>query len=426
MLDQLWLVWSLPLPFVFFYYRFATNRTKFVNKDLSFRVHSPFIIFQVTTKGGSPIVAEVVTRVKEVCNRIGYENYRVDVLTDDPRDFFDATMIYTPRDFQTAHRSRFKSRALHYAVLWRRVRGDNTIDKWVFHLDEESLVKEQTVISILKHICGNNPTVISEGPITYPNRMFEGGYLTRFSEAMRPFICYDCIHQMGGKRIPIHMHGSNLLIRSDIEDRVGWDFGTVASEDQRFGHEAYLMLVEGAKGEGPELPLMPANRVFGWHGGLIEEQPPLSIASWIKQRQRWFIGNIHNIRFGRLPGKIKLEICLRWGIWMAGFPAGLVSLLALFLHQAVPFGWNLALSIVTILWLLSFQIGMRLNLLHAGLPLKRKLWIHLQLLVLTPLVGFIETFAAISAPFKMKNWNWVPTAKQVETPQLVQVRVAAH
>src|SRR5205807_10665409 len=157
------------------------------------------------------------------------------------------------------------------------VKGENYFGKLGCSLDEGSRGKKPTVFSMLKHIGGNNPTVSSEGPITYPNRMFEGGYLTRFSEAMRPIICYDCIHQMGGKRIPIHMHGSNLLIRSDIEDRVGWDFGTVASEDQRFGHEAYLMLVEGAKGEGPELPIMPANRVFGWHGGLIEEKPTLSI-----------------------------------------------------------------------------------------------------------------------------------------------------
>ncbi len=413
MFDYLWIAWLFPLPFFLYFYRFVINRSRFINNDLDFRVHSPFIIFQVTTKGASHVVAEVVARVKDVCKSIGYDNYRVDVLTDYPGDFFDANMIHTPRFFETPHQSRFKSRALHYAVLWRRQRGENTADIWIFHLDEESFVTPQTVISVLKHIA-QNPTPISEGPIIYPNRLFEGSFLTRFSEAMRPFICYDCVHQMEGKVIPLHMHGSNLLVRSDIEDKVGWDFGTVASEDQRFGHEAYLMLVSAAEDQrfGYEAAHLLGPTVFGWHGGVLEEQPPLSIRSWVRQRQRWFIGNMHNMRHGRLPWRVKLEIFVRWGTWMAGFPAGLISLAALFIPQEIPLALHVTLSIVAALWILSYQIGMRLNLMRLKLPLWKKVLTHLELLVLTPVIGLIETFSAISAPFKMRNWRWVPTEKQ--------------
>lgn len=420
MFEQLWVAWLLPLPFLLYYYRFATNHSRFQNNHAAPipMVVSPFIIFQITTKGNSPIVARVIERVRKVCDTIGYRNYRVDVSTDDPRDFYDANMIRTPRGFQTAHGGRFKSRALHYAVLWRREHGDNTRDKWIFHLDEESFVTEQTILSLLNHITGPNVSLISEGPIVYPNGIFDGNYLTRFSEAIRPFVCYDCIHQMSGKNVPLFMHGSNLLVRSDIEDRIGWDFGASSSEDQRFGQEAYLALHSASDIEGPRLDGTSGSSVFGWHGGILHEQPPLTVGSWIRQRQRWFIGNIDNLRHSRIPLRTKLNLIGRSVIWMAGFPAGLISIAALFIPQSIPFAIRLALVIVAALWLLSFQIGMRLNLMPSGLTVRSKAWLHLQLLALTFFVGLIETYAAISAPFRIRNWNWVPTEKQVNTPLL--------
>ena len=429
MLDQLWIAWLFPAPFLLlFWYRYFRHRKEFENKDLDLEIHSPFIIFQITTKGGSPIVARVIERVREVCSQIGYANYRVDVLTDDPRDFYDANMIRTPRGFESPHRSRFKSRALHYAVLWRRARGDNTADKWIFHLDEESFPTTQTIISVLKHITGSNPTPISEGPIVYSNGIFDGSFLTRFSEAVRPFICYDCVHQMSGSRIPLHMHGSNLLVRSDIEDRIGWDFGTVASEDQRFGQEAHLNLISAAEGLrfGPEARSKFGISVFGWHGGLLHEQPPLTVKSWVRQRQRWFIGNVFNLQHSKIPRSVKARIVARLITWMAGFPAGLISIAALFFPQDFPLLLRALLGVVTVGWVASFQVGMRMNLRPTALTNKQKRVFHLELLVLTPLVGLIETYSAVTAPLKIRNWQWIPTEKQNEATILAQATNRVH
>jgi egghead protein (zeste-white 4 protein) len=33
----------------------------------------------------------------------------------------------------------------------------------------------------------------------------------------------------------MHVHGSNLLVRSDIEDSIGWNFGPTLAEDEIFG-----------------------------------------------------------------------------------------------------------------------------------------------------------------------------------------------
>ena len=55
MLDQLWIAWLFPAPFLLlFWYRYFRHHKEFENKDLDLEIHSPFIIFQITTKGGSP------------------------------------------------------------------------------------------------------------------------------------------------------------------------------------------------------------------------------------------------------------------------------------------------------------------------------------------------------------------------------------
>jgi cellulose synthase/poly-beta-1,6-N-acetylglucosamine synthase-like glycosyltransferase len=88
------------------------------------------------------------------------------------------------------------------------------------------------------------------------------------------------------------LNGSNLLIRSDIEQEVGWDFiNCFISEDARFGYESTKKL----------------GKIFGWHGGLTIETPPASIKGLLKQRTRWYFGSILNLRYvpkARLPRRI--------------------------------------------------------------------------------------------------------------------------
>ena len=398
MLDSLWVVGLVPAPFiVYFFLQAVRYRRNYVNKDIDFKHSTPFVIFQVTTKDGPPVVADVIKRVREICALVDYHDYRIDVVINDPEKSFDANMIRVPREFQTPNKGRFKSRALHYAVLWRRERRENTQDNWIFHLDEESFVTKQGVLSVLKHTSAENPAPIAEGPIIYPNKMFEVSYLCRFSEALRPYICYDCVHQMTKKKVPIHMHGSNLLVRSDIEDRVGWDFEHItASEDQRFGHEAYVLLGPG---------------IFGWHGGVIEEQPPPTLSWWIKQRRRWFVGNMNNIWYGKVPLRVKAEVVGRWASWGTGFLSGLASVVALVVVQNLSLELQIALTLVAAIWFGSYQIGMRHNLKPLSLPLRLRLSIHAQLFFLTPVLGLIECYAAFSAPTKLKAWTWEPTAK---------------
>jgi cellulose synthase/poly-beta-1,6-N-acetylglucosamine synthase-like glycosyltransferase len=279
-------------------------------------------------------------------------------------------------------------------VEYRRLLKRNTKDVWVLHLDEESFITSHTLISILKYLGKPEPALVSEGPIIYPNKMFELG-ITRYSESLRPYTCYNCVSQMTGS-VPTNMHGSNLLVRADIEDAVGWDFeGIGASEDQRFGHEVWRR----------------NGSVFGWHGGLLEEQPPLTVSDLISQRRRWLIGNLSNARVGRLPLRKKVNSIAQSISWIAGFPAGIASILALLLPQNMPWWLHMLLVGSTLLWLLSYQIGLAHNIRPFHFSITRRMREHLSVLILTVPLGLMETYAAFTAPFYMRRWVWVSTPK---------------
>jgi cellulose synthase/poly-beta-1,6-N-acetylglucosamine synthase-like glycosyltransferase len=380
---------------VYFFISYVRENQRLINKDLSEPIQrNTRMIFQVTSKNCPSIVQEAVNRIIEVARKTEYTNYRIDVVTDREATVSGANMIVVPRAYQTKNRARYKSRSLHYAVEYRRLRQDNTKDIWILHLDEESFVTSQTLISILKYLGRPEPALVCEGPIIYPNRMFEMG-ITRYSESLRPYTCYNCVSQMTGS-VPTSMHGSNLLVRADIEDSVGWDFeGIGASEDQRFGYEVWRKV----------------GSVFGWHGGLLEEQPPFTVSDFISQRRRWLIGNISNLRVGKLPWQKKVNSVSQSISWIVGFPAGIATMLAFILPQDIPLWLHITLVGFTLLWLLSYQIGLARNIQPFHFSRLRKIKEHVTVLILTVPLGLMETYAAFTAPFYMRGWVWVSIPK---------------
>ncbi len=397
LLQYLWLIGILQIPFVvYFFIRFLENRKQlipYVHNPLP--EHIPYLIFQITTKSGPPVVQEVIDRIHEVSARHNFTNYRVDVVVDKEVQFRGANVLVVPESYRTPKGSRFKCRAMQYAVEWRRNTHEDGANTWIMHLDEESFVTDHLLISVTKYLAGSDPAPVAEGPINYPNKLLQVPALCQVVESMRPYICYDCVTQMKGQ-LPIHMHGSNLLVRSDVEDVVGWDYRNPASEDQRFGHEVWLKY---------------GSTAFAWHGGLLEEQPPLTLSSLMKQRRRWFVGNLYNIRTGDIPLIKKLEISTRWLSWGIGFIASLAAIATLLVPQQIDTISKIVLTTITVMWLFSYQEGLRINLKSLNLSTRQRVWLHLKTLVLSPIAGILETYAAFSAPFYVKNFSWTPTEK---------------
>jgi cellulose synthase/poly-beta-1,6-N-acetylglucosamine synthase-like glycosyltransferase len=409
--------------------RFLKNRQHFIGKDVQ-RIHNdPLIIFQITSRSATktPVVERGINSIIGSCNKINYSEYRISVITDDPQDLktladSKVEVVLVDNDFKS--NAIKKGRALQFAVEHRRKTGDNGERCWIFHMDDESYVTRQTVLSLLKAI-RENKGVAFEGPIFYPLKFESANILTALAESIRPFSCYDCVSQMRNeqyvKTSPLHMHGSNLLVRSDIEDSIGWNFGPTLAEDQMFGYQLYHKY--GAQS-------------MGWHGGMLLEQPPLNMKDHFMQRRRWVLGSLQNIHM--FPPMHRVKLSYKLLTYFMGFAAGFISTifslhvnlpLVLVASQTVlsyrvgadsmsisehlfkqlyselsshlfgnmgPFQFSIGAILLfsSIVWLFSYQIGLFLNLRYSKVAWSKRFFLHSLSLLLCPILGLVETFPA--------------------------------
>lgn len=424
------IVWLTNVPIALVsLIRFLKNRQLFIGSNIQ-RIHNdPLIIFQITSRSATktPVVERGISSIIASCSKINYSEYRISVITDDPQDF--KTLAYSKAEIVLVDKN-FKSnaikkgRALQYAVEHRRKTGENCKKYWIFHMDDESYVTRQTVLSLLKAI-RENKALAFEGPIFYPLKFESANILTALAESIRPFTCYDCVSQMRNeqyvKTSPLHMHGSNLLVRSDVEDSIGWNFGPTLAEDQMFGYQMYHKY--GAKS-------------MGWHGGMLLEQPPLNIKDHFMQRRRWILGSLQNI--DKFPPMHRFKLSYKLLTYFMGFASGFISMI-ISLHVNLPlvlaalqtvltyrvgtdgmsilsnlskqlyselslhffgnmgpfqFSIGAILLFSSIVWLFSYQIGLFLNLRYSKVTLSKRFFLHSLSLVLCPILGLVETFPA--------------------------------
>ena len=417
--------WFSTIPVAFLTLgRFIKNRNIFVEHDLRRIYNDPKIIFQITTRSATktPVVKRGIHSIINSSLNINYSNYQISIITDDPKDKITLNgtkceVIVVDKKFKAFAIK--KARALQYAVEHRRKTGKNIASYWIFHMDDESYVTDQTIISLLKFIREGN-AMASEGPIFYPLKFESANPLTAIAESIRPFTCYDCVSQMTNPP-PLHMHGSNLLVRSDIEDSIGWNFGPTLAEDQIFGYRIYEKY---------------GSKSMGWHGGILLEQPPLNLKDHFMQRRRWVLGSLQNME--RFPFIHKFKLMFKLGTYFMGFVSGVVSTI-LYFHAYIPkllmllpmngvnldiTSWfdilmktffsestlnasingspfdpivGLILLFPYTMWLFSYQLGLFLNLRYSRISIIKRIMLHFQTLLLSFVIGLLETFPAFWA-----------------------------
>jgi hypothetical protein len=313
--------------------------------------------------------------------------------------------------------------------LRRRGYNERPGRTFIVHLDDETLITEDQLLVLADYLTGR-PRPISAGPIYYPLQWAEAPWLCRALESIRPFGCSECARVMRHPP-PSHLHGSNLVVDEQVENRLGWDIGTLdgqafVAEDLVFGLRAYALLGKAA---------------FGWHGATMLEQPPFSLYWAFRQRQRWVLGALQGVRalsrhpdYARIPARerrrIAAAIRYRVATYALGFPVGLVGLLFLLRHLLLGSGlpgpfhgpgawpagiWAPPLLVSGLGWVLSYQIGLARNLRAQALSWPRRLGQHLAILALTPLAGLIETIGPFTAAAKwslgLRRVSWTPTLK---------------
>ena len=337
------------------------------------------MIFQITTIGNMKIVQESIHNINQICKEVGYDNYEIYVISEVNESFNGAITITVPQNYSTFNHAKYKARALHYAVEQREKNGENSSEVWIYHLDDESMITKQGLLSVLDHI-DNNREPIAEGLITYPNRMNFGSKLVKYLDAVRPTFCYTCCAMLKSKGKPDWLHGSNLLLRADIEKSIGWDFANSCAEDSLFGYFAYKKY----------------GGIFGWHGGILEEQSPFTFSDFIKQRQRWIKGNIENL--SRLGMWEKVKGTYRMASWFLGAISSFTLLPSLLIKQSYP--WFLAPFFVlnSIILFGIYQIGLGMN--FSKVSKKQRIYEHIKIFVVTPILWFLEAIPMVLYFFK--------------------------
>lgn len=347
--------------------------------------------------------------------------------------------LVLPKDYETGAGTKFKARALHYMTEHRRRGWNRKPGKtFIVHFDEES-VMEPKELRKLWWFLAHTDKKIMEGPIYYPLEYMDTSPLCRAMEANRPVGCFECRHVMESG-LPLHLHGSNLVVEEEFENDLGWDIGMIddkrvglqpfVAEDYMFGMSAYVKAGADA---------------FGWHGAVVIEQPPFSFKSAFKQRYRWIFGVLqgvhkwtHHPSFKNVSlwNRIRLVYGTRFRVACFGSGVLIGGLAAIYLpymlyraystvvdHRRSIFPWpvDLWVSLVGLMWFGSIIIGAWYNL-EEDTFLRR--WT--QILVccaIAPLAGLLESTAGFWA---IVQWNlghrsiiWNPTPKSREADGLV-------
>ncbi len=323
------LAWILPLPYTLVCFfglilPYRTPRFLYDNEMPKRRLDNLYIV--TVTKGDNKTA---VLRAWDAHQHLESLNpaIRVHVLTDEP-NYFDNINCYTcPKSFTTAN-SKYKARALE----WYRQTMRYTEYDWVLHLDEESVIDDESVRRVLQFIWYEKDYDWGQGLILYNQYQYWSNWFFTVADAIRVGddlsrfqLQYTYFH------VPIFgAHGSFLLVNGAVENKVTWDLGSL-TEDYQF---ATLAHEKGYKcGKVP---------------GIVREQSPLDFVGFMKQRRRWYVG----IR--RLPLFLPK---VWWFFWTIGTLAlyGTVAsiILGLFMPLGTPrwFGFLKDFSFCTFVYL---------------------------------------------------------------------------
>ncbi|KAJ3067322.1 hypothetical protein HDU98_009497 [Podochytrium sp. JEL0797] len=256
-----------------------------------------------------------------------HPSVRVHVLTDEPY-FFEGINCYTcPKNFNSGN-AKYKARALE----WYRQTMRYTEHDWILHLDEESVIDDESVKRCLEFIWYEKDYHFGQGVILYNQYKYWSNWIFTVADAIRVgddlsrfHLQYTYFHR------PIFgAHGSFLLTNGLVENAVTWDLGSL-TEDYQFAMKAW-------------------DRGFrcGKVCALVREQSPMDLMGFMKQRRRWFVG----IR--RLPNFLPKLWAFFWGLGIFSLYCTIASVpLGFAFKYTTPrwFGFMKDLSFVTFVYL---------------------------------------------------------------------------
>ncbi|NP_001243979.1 glycosyltransferase isoform X1 [Bombyx mori] len=263
---------------------------------------APFICIRVVTRGDFPkLVKDNVNRNMNKCIDVGMENFMIEVVTDKAINLpkhRKVREVVVPSDYQTKSGALFKARALQYC-LEDQVNILTETD-WIVHLDEETLLTENSLRGILNFVM-DGQYQFGQGLITYANEQIVN-WLTTLADSFR------VADDMGKLRLQFYLFhkplfswkGSYVVTQVSAEKKVSFDNGLDGSvaEDCFFAMKAYK---EGY--------------TFNFVEGEMWEKSPFTLWDFMQQRKRWIQGILLVVHSKEIPlvNNVFLAIsCYSW------------------------------------------------------------------------------------------------------------------
>ncbi len=400
--SRLAVLWLIPLPVavcslvgLFLY------EQKFNRRPVNFTRLGNAIYFRLATRGNNPQkVIETVKNVVSVMNKYQKDNhchvpFLVEVVTEAGHPQLAArinqlfskaevNVLEVPRNYETVKKSKFKARALHFAL-----ENSGALDKdWIFHLDDESQIDCQTVHGICEFIqteedrLANDPKAsprIGQGTILYYRNIKESWLYTladsiRTADDMgRYFLQYLfrlCI---------FGMHGSFILVRNNIEKVHGFDLDPkhCITEDAYWG-----------------LMMMQKGYLFGHVFGFVHEQSPAKGKDFIKQRRRWFVGISEVIKAHDIKLRYKIILFLSTSLWAFSGPIILYTALNIIHPAPIQSVVGILSSFTFAIYVTLYILGFYINMQFAEVTFPKMIIYFLAQLFFIPIFAIMEAAGA--------------------------------
>jgi cellulose synthase/poly-beta-1,6-N-acetylglucosamine synthase-like glycosyltransferase len=335
----------------------------------------------LVTKGDQPdVVKRSVTPIQDGFMKVN-DRIEFHVLTEGPRLstfqglFPSQIQVHGVPAEYTPSKAKFKARSLE----WFRINMQLKDDDWVLHLDEETLIDEFLLKTVVDFITKQDTMDMGVGVIHYNGAHYWRTPISQAGDISRVLGDYGRIQMTGNylHNAAIGIHGAFHLMSGKLENAITWDTDSL-TEDYWVCLHALDMKLK-----------------MGWIPAIARELSPGTIGDYVRQRRRWFSGIRGMTR--RPMGMLTIFTC----VWQTLEPLFfLYWVCTRSFEQAVP-SWFYALTTFQFVHSHMFScVGLFIQDWDAGLSLKEMVWTQLIALVCKPVASWLEGWAAVSSIFQ--------------------------
>ncbi len=396
-------LWLLPLPIAFVSFvgiLLFRNNNHLKHIDVP-DIGESMIYFRLVTRGinQQTVIKSAESTILQMEKFNGLHlsaiPYKMEIFTEKASDPLEHALLesaYAKRidlyelakEYQTSNNALYKARALHFAIEHSRAKPHD----WIFHLDDESRIDQETIMGILDFVSREEikkktdpwyHPKIGQGAILY-HRDMRKNLLYSLADSIRTAddIGRYFLQYIFGLCI-FGMHGSFILVRNSIEQSEGFDLlpHYCITEDAYWG-----------------LKLMQKGFSFGFVSGFVHEQSPHKGFDFIKQRRRWFVGLREVIKAHDIALRYKGILFLSTLLWAFSGLIVLYTALNILHPIAVPVLVSLLSAVAFSIYILMYIIGFYLNSKYQKLSGLTKLYYLLFQIVLIPIFSILEAAGA--------------------------------